>query len=107
MGLGKKMGFPTINISYKGAERGVFAGMVDLNGATYKAAINVGPKPTFNVEDVFVEAYLIELDDIEAKEGEVMKVELVEKIRDVKKFDSSEELIKQITSDVEFVRNLL
>lgn len=100
-GLGKKMGFPTLNIPYKGKLRGVFVAKVFLNEKSYAAAVSVGPRPTIDDENVFCEAYLLDFDgDIK---GEI-KVELVEKIRDIKKFKNLEELKRQIAKDIEFVK---
>lgn len=100
-GLGKKMGFPTLNIPYKGKLRGVFVARVFIDGKSCPAAVSVGPRPTINDESVFCEAYLVDFDgDI----TEDVKVELVEKIRDIKKFNNLEELKAQIAKDVEFVK---
>lgn len=100
-GLGRKMGFSTLNIPYNGELRGVFAAKVLLDGKSYPAAVSVGPRPTINDESVFCEAYLIDFDgDIV---GEI-RVELLEKIRDIEKFEDLEELKRQIAKDVEFVK---
>lgn len=100
-GLGKKMGFPTLNIPYKGELRGVFVGKVLFDDKFYPAAVSVGPRPTIDDENVFCEAYLLDL-NLEIA-GEI-KVELLEKIRDIKKFNNLEELKAQIAKDVEFVK---
>lgn len=95
------MGFPTLNILYKGKLRGVFVAKVFVDGEAYSAAVSVGPRPTVNDENVFCEAYLLNFD------GEIVgeiKVELLEKIRDIKKFKNLEELKRQIAKDVEAVK---
>ncbi|MDA1060798.1 MAG: riboflavin kinase [bacterium] len=100
-GLGKKMGFPTLNIPYKGSLRGVFAGRVFVDGKWLSCALNIGPRPTINDEKVFLEAYIIDWDgDI----GEGVEIEVLDRIRDIKKFDSLEDLKVQIAKDIEFVR---
>lgn len=100
-GFGKKMGFPTLNIPYSGELRGVFVGKVLVGGEFYPAAVSVGPRPTINDESVFCEAYLLNFDGDIA--GEI-KVELLERIRDIKKFKNLDELKAQIAKDVEFVK---
>ena len=100
-GLGKKMGFPTLNIPYNGELRGVFAAKVLIDGKSYPAAVSVGSRPTINDESVFCEAYLLDFDG--TVDGEI-EVELLEKIRDIEKFKDLEELKRQIAKDVEFVK---
>lgn len=103
-GMGRKLGFPTLNIAYNGELSGVFAGKVFLNGEWIVAAIHIGSKPTFNDEIKTCEAFLIDWNgDVEA--GTPIKIEISKKIRDTKKFDDKESLIKQISEDVEFIKN--
>jgi len=102
-GIGKTLGFPTINIPYYGAESGVFVGFVEVAGKKYKAAVNVGGRPTVD-EKKLCEAHLLDFSD-DVKEGSLVKIELLEKIRDVKKFANLEELKAAIAADVEFAKN--
>lgn len=102
-GLGRKMGFPTLNVPYAGGISGVFVGEVLLNGLKYKAAVNVGRRPT--VDDLTLcEVHLLDFSG-EVLEGTEIEVFLREKIRDIKKFPDVEALTKQISLDVEFVKN--
>lgn len=102
-GLGKKIGFPTLNVSYSGEISGVFAGEVLLNGKIYGAAVNVGGRPTVDNEKL-CEAFLLNFDR-EIAAGTEVEIRLIEKIRDVEKFADLESLVKQISLDVEFVKN--
>lgn len=114
-GVGKKMGFPTLNIAYEGMVRGIFVGRVFVSGKPYKAAVHVGPRPTFNDGKVSCEGYLIDCFAAGLSAGQVggwrqaggadVEFELLEKIRDVKKFDNLDELKSQMRLDVEFVKN--
>ena len=101
------MGFPTLNISYKGNVSGVFVGRVFVFGKPYKAAVHVGPRPTFNDDESFCEGYLLDFDTGKNSDfvGESIEFELLEKIRDTKKFDNLDELKSQMRLDVEFVKN--
>ena len=102
-GLGKTMGFPTINIPYDGEVFGVFAGEVFIDGKSYIAAIHVGKRPTVHDDRLICEAFLLNFTG-EINDGTEVKVQLGEKIRDIKKFDSLEDLKAQIAKDVEFIK---
>lgn len=104
-GVGKTLGFPTINIPYSGGETGVFVGKVLINGGEYIAAINLGTRPTFNDENVLCEAFLLNWNGGELGPGTVIKVELSRKIRETTKFSNAQELQRQISKDVEFVKS--
>lgn len=103
-GVGKKIGFPTLNISYDGKLRGIFVGRVFVLGKPYKAAIHVGSRPTFDDDRVSCESYLLDFDGGDFG-GETVEFELLEKIRDIKKFDNLDELKLQLNLDVEFVKS--
>ena len=103
-GVGHKLSFPTINISYSGDESGVFAGKVLLDGEWHLAAVNIGGRPTIDDKTDLCESFLLDWEG-EIAEGTEVKIELLQKIREVKKFDSKEDLKNQISKDVEFIKN--
>jgi len=105
-GIGRKINFPTLNIYYDGAENGVFAGKVKLDGKIYKAAVHIGRAQTLNRSDNRLEAYLIDFDQ-GINPGEKIEVNLINKIRETKKFDNLKQLKAQIAKDVETVKKLL
>ena len=102
-GRGRIIGFPTANLeSEKGRlipKNGVYSSYVTRNSQRLGSITNVGFNPTFTDEKVKqVETFILDFnDDIY---GEVLKVELVQKIRDEKKFSSATELVAQIAADV-------
>ncbi len=102
--IGTKLGFPTINIAYSGEESGVFAGKVLLDGEWHLAAVNIGGRPTVDDKTDLCEAFLLDWDG-EIAEGTEVKIELLQKIREVKKFVSLDDLKEQISKDVEFIKN--
>lgn len=104
-GVGKTLGFPTLNIVYNGNESGVFAGKVFIDDCEYIAAINLGGSPTFDDENVLCEAFLLNWTGGEIEYGTTIQVELDKKIRETKRFSNSQELKEQITKDVEFVKS--
>ncbi len=104
-GIGAKIGFPTLNIPYNGKLRGVFAAKVFLNGEWHYAAVHIGGKPTFAESfNTVCEAYLID-GNYDAALKILLKINILKKIRDTKKFDTVDELKRQISKDVEFVKN--
>lgn len=102
--IGRTIGYPTINISYDGEERGIFAGKVLVENEFVLAAIHLGPRPTFDDDNPICEAFLLDWEKDILLET-VVEVEVYVKIRDIKKFKKLEDLKDQISKDVEFVKN--
>ena len=101
--IGREIGFPTVNVVYAGETKGVFAGRVFYAGEWHVAAINVGGRPTVDKVQNLCEAFLLNWQgDIPA--GSDVEIELVQRIRDIKKFENFDELKAQISKDVEFVK---
>lgn len=109
--LGRTIGVPTANIQLKDPNKilpknGVYFGIAQVEGdpKKYRAAINIGVRPTVDWGDtVHIEAHLISFDqDIYNKR---LTLEFINRIRDEQKFDQLEQLVQQITSDIEWVKN--
>ena len=104
---GKKLlGFPTMNINYPEnkveIKQGVYAVQCMIDGVQYKGIANYGARPTFDEEELVLEIYL---DGYEGKNyGEEVTVEFIDYIRDIQKFDTPEELIAQLKSDLLRIR---
>ena len=104
--VGTKLGFPTANILLdKDKFRlcdGVYLGKVILDNKDYYAIINYGARPTFDLEQKLLEVHIIDFcGDLYGSEIEVL---FVDYIRPIKKFDSVDELKKQLQSDLKSVR---
>lgn len=103
---GRVMGFPTLNldISQSGdvLEYGVYAAKAEIGGVSYSAAVHFGPRPTFGEVKPMFEVHL--LDTKGDFYGKTAKVTLLDKVRDVQKFSSTEALAEQLHHDVEIVR---
>lgn len=104
--LGRKLGFPTANLDISKQEKllpppGVYAVLVDIDNNFYKGALNIGYKPTLELHnpELSMEVHLIDFD--ENIYGKTIVVFFMERLRDDIKFDSLEELSKQIKIDVE------
>lgn len=108
---GRTIGYPTANLDYASEKvvpaGGIYACWAYVGEKKYKAAINIGTNPTFTPDKitVSVEAYLLDFD--REIYGEILQLEFVERLRDELRFDSVDELIKQIEQDVEQTRQLL
>lgn len=104
--VGSKIGFPTANLQVdadKLLPEGVYGGNVDIQGKTYKCIVNIGAKPTFEVDSATVEAHIIDFDcDLY---GQALKISLTKFLRKITKFDSADALTKQLKSDRESVIN--
>ena len=107
-GRGIKLGFPTANIDPEKEllpSAGIYAAFVEVEQKRYRAALNIGEKPTFADYTFTFEAHLLNFEgDLRGKR---LNTEFVEKLRDIIKFDSPEMLKKQIAADVKKVRAIL
>jgi riboflavin kinase/FMN adenylyltransferase len=102
---GKKLGFPTANLKLDDESKilpniGIYAVECILDDEKYYGLLSIGKRPTFHESgDIVPEVYLFDFEkDIYNK---VLKVKVVERIREEKKFNSAEELIVQMKKDEE------
>ncbi len=98
-GRGKGLGFPTANLDATGIDlsHGVYLAEVEVEEKLYRGLLHFGFKETFQ-EDPSLEIFIKGLSaDIH---GDELKIRVIKKIREVKKFDNPEELQKQIEADV-------
>lgn len=99
---GEKLGFPTMNLHYPEdkveVKHGVYKVKCFVCGEEYYGIANYGARPTFDEEEPVLEVYLKDFDkDVY---GEQVTVEFIDYIRDIKKFDSAEDLSAQLTEDL-------
>jgi riboflavin kinase / FMN adenylyltransferase len=102
---GRSIGFPTANLA--GIETllpgdGVYAATACLEGRLFAAAVNVGPNPTFEESRRKFEVHLIDFSgDLY---GCFLDVDLQQRIRETRRFEGRDELVRQIAEDVSAVR---
>jgi riboflavin kinase/FMN adenylyltransferase len=105
-GIGKKLGFPTVNLKVskdKILPPGVFASAILKGDKIYPAITSIGNRPTFKLGNAIVpETHILNFKGDWGKSK--TKVRLLKKIRAEKKFSSPEELKKQITKDINKAR---
>ncbi|MFU0823876.1 bifunctional riboflavin kinase/FAD synthetase [Clostridium sp.] len=99
--LGKKIGFPTINLDYNKnlvlPRGGVYYTIVEYSGKKYKGITNIGYNPTVKDKKLSIETHIIDFNkDIY---NEFVKIYFYKRIRDEKKFESVEILSKQLEKD--------
>lgn len=101
--LGQQLGFPTANLDTTGLAlppNGVYAGLAKVGGKAYRAAINIGFRPTVDskAQALRVESHLLDFSgDIYDKE---LEIEIGDKLREEKRFGSATELREQIARDI-------
>jgi len=106
--MGHKIGFPTANInvdvSLVTPKFGVYEVDVTKADKTYKGVMNIGNRPTVSNDlKLSYEVHILDFD--EDIYGSFLEVEFVSFIRDEIKFDNIEELKKQISIDIESIKN--
>ena len=103
VGRGKKLGFPTANIEApKDARDGIYLGYTLVDEKRYPSLCFVGAAVTFDETARFAEAHI--LDFHEDLYGKTIELELVQYIRESRKFVSPEEMKKQIAEDERIAR---
>lgn len=98
--IGRALGFPTANMSLEGysdIERGVYRSSVEIDGTVYRAMSNVGVRPSVGGKELLLETHVIGFTgDLY---GRRLRVSLVEKLRDEKRFSSISDLKEQLQRD--------
>jgi riboflavin kinase/FMN adenylyltransferase len=107
---GREIGYPTANLEttpYAAIPAdGVYAGrLIRADGTTLKAAISIGTNPTFDGQQRRVEAYALDFSgDLY---GEHVGLDFIERLRGQVTFEKIDELVEQISADVELTRTIL
>lgn len=106
--IGRELGYPTINLSMQWNKLipsdGVYSGVTTIDGISYPAAISIGTRPTVtDSRERIVEAFLLDFSG-DLYEKKVI-LDFQNFLRPQIKFDSFEELRKQISLDVAAVRS--
>lgn len=113
---GTKFGYPTANIGFEDKTvNGLFVGYTKLNktedkrveevfgGKNLPSIIFIGAAETVNEIEHRLESYILDFPLIDLYDS-VLEVEIIEKLRDNQKFESVEELIKQMKKDEQNAR---
>ncbi|MEK7353975.1 MAG: bifunctional riboflavin kinase/FAD synthetase [Chloroflexota bacterium] len=108
-GRGAGLGFPTANLEVDRQHilpaDGVYATRAYIDGKSYPSVTNIGKNPTFGANRRTVETYVLNYrGDLYGCE---LTIDIVERLRPEKRFDTVEELKKQMTADVKQGKEIL
>lgn len=99
---GRLLGVPTINLSELSTRKllppdGVYAVRVEWRGGSAGGMMNQGPRPTFQDGRRILEAHIFNFDgDLY---GEWVRIEWIERLRDIQRFGSLDQLKQQLERD--------
>ncbi len=101
-GRGSELGFPTINLEMDPKQAlpadGVYASRAYIEGKAYQSVTNIGRRPTFGGNGRTVETHILNYQgDLY---GRQINIDIVERLRGEKRFDTVEELKQQIAEDI-------
>ena len=108
-GRGQSLGSPTLNLDVTSKsidiEEGVYAcfAWIDESEKKEQAVLHFGARPTFD-RPISCEVHLL---DKEVQNVSMVKVEIVEQLRSVQKFEDAEALKAQIADDITQARGIL
>ncbi len=108
-GRGRSIGFPTANLHHVDAfipAAGVYAAIGSTDDRDYPAAVHIGESPTFQSGDsTKVEVHLIDFSgDLY---GQAITVQFIHRIRGTMHFASVDELVSQLTIDLQSATDFL
>ena len=108
-GRGLELGFPTANLDIVPEQAlpadGVYATWAYIDGKAYQSMTNIGKRPTFGGSQRTVEVYV--LDYHSDLYGHELKIDIMARLRSEERFDTVDELKKQITEDIKQGRAIL
>lgn len=109
-GRGRELGFPTANLRVDDGDKlipppGIYAVRGVLRAGTHSGALHLGPRPTFRGSPPSIELHLIDFEgDLY---GEAVRVDFVQRLRDVRPFDTADALVAQMRDDVSLAAAVL
>lgn len=105
--LGRELGFPTANMAVAdavGISDGVYYSRVEVDGVSYDAMSNLGSNPSVGGSERHLETHIFGFGG--SLYGRMLRVELVCKIREERRFNTVEELRAQLERDKEYILKL-
>lgn len=101
-GRGERLGYPTINLDKVDIDidYGVYLVSAFIGGQEYRGLLHFGRKETFSEfpsSELFIKERILGINE------KNVKIKIVEKIREVVRFETVEELKKQIKKDLEYL----
>lgn len=101
---GRKLGYPTANIECSAdTPEGVFVGYTSLMNQRLPSIIFIGAPITLGETIKRVESHILDLEDKDLY-GQEIQIEVIEKLRGNKKFNSRAELVAAMKADEKAAR---
>jgi riboflavin kinase/FMN adenylyltransferase len=103
---GRALGIPTANIDCGDQlipAEGVYTGRCVIDGITYPAAISIGTLPTFEENQLQVEAHLLGFNN--DLYGKTLKIQILDWLREQRKFPNVQALKEKIDEDIISVKD--
>ena len=102
-GRGRGLGVPTANLHIRDSRKllpaqGIYAVRATLPDGIRDGALHVGPRPTFPGSEAAVEVHL--LDHSGDLYGTELQLELIERLREVRRFATEAELVRRMHDDI-------
>ncbi len=107
-GRGNRLGYPTANIGKIDTllpGEGIYAGQAWIDGRSCASAMSLGSNPTFDESEKKAEAFL--LDYHGDLYGRPIEIDFLARLRDIKRFDSADQLVEQMARDVQQTRQIV
>jgi riboflavin kinase/FMN adenylyltransferase len=102
-GVGTRLLVPTVNLApYSGLvpANGVYVTRLTIGERRFQSVTNVGNRPTFEGAGFSVETHILDFEPIDIDESTPLELEFLLRLREEKRFDSTEALKAQIFKDV-------
>ena len=103
-GYGTRYAVPTINLApYRDLlpDHGVYVTTLRIGeGRVFRGATNVGNRPTFGADSFAVESHLLNFEPVDLTKTTPLELTCLRRLRDERKFESTEALRGQIQRDV-------
>ncbi|MFN2260769.1 MAG: riboflavin kinase, partial [Psychroflexus sp.] len=108
--LGRKMGYPTANLSIKDEHKlipkeGVYVVASVIHGDKYFGMMNIGTNPTVGGKNQSIETFFFDMN--KDLYGEYLEIQLLKRIRNEAKFEGLDALVKAMEADEVFARNYI
>ena len=104
--IGRKLGYPTANIDYKEytlPKSGVYFTIATIKGKKYLSMTNIGHNPTLNEQEKpRLEVHVLDFD--EEIYGENIEISFIKYLREERRYESKEELMKSLEETINICR---
>lgn len=99
---GRKIGFPTANLQPEHPDKaipknGIYAVKVRVDEKWFSGMMNIGIRPTFDGVTKSLEVNIFNFDEMIY--GKTVQIRFFDRIRDERKFENANELVKQLKID--------